>query len=67
PPGSASANGGIAAVSRIPGSMEVFFVGGNGSVQDRFWYEGGTWQGFELAPAGSASTHTGVAAVSRIP
>ncbi|MFB8173766.1 hypothetical protein ACFC60_38030, partial [Kitasatospora purpeofusca] len=65
--GSASTTGGIAAVSRIPGSMEVWYVGGNGSVQDHFWYEGSTWQRFELSPPGSASTHSGVTAVSRIP
>ncbi|MFJ9950794.1 hypothetical protein [Kitasatospora sp. NPDC091207] len=65
--GGASLSSRVAAVSRIDGTMEVFFVGGNGSVQDRYWYEGGSWQAFELAPAGSASTHTGIAAVSRIP
>ncbi|MET7692641.1 hypothetical protein ABZT06_32520, partial [Streptomyces sp. NPDC005483] len=67
PAGSASTTGSIAAVSRIPGSMEVWYVGANGSVQDRYWYEGANWQGFELAPAGSASTTGSIAAVSRIP
>ncbi|MEU8676962.1 hypothetical protein AB0C82_20000, partial [Streptomyces sp. NPDC048560] len=67
PGGSASTSGSVAAVSRIPASMETFFVGANGSVQDRFWYEGANWQGFELAPGGSASTSGSVAAVSRIP
>jgi hypothetical protein len=38
PASSASANGGIAAVSRITDSMEVWWVGANGSVQDAFWY-----------------------------
>ena len=32
PAGSASPSGGIAAVSRIPASMEVWFVGADGSV-----------------------------------
>ncbi|MFE2728946.1 hypothetical protein ACFXHB_41925, partial [Kitasatospora sp. NPDC059327] len=50
-----------------PNSMELWFVGANGSVQDHYWYEGSNWQGFELAPAGSASTNGGIAAVSRIP
>ena len=63
----ASPAGGITAVSRVPGSMEVWYVGGNGSVQDRYWYDGGQWQGFELAPAGSAATTGGIKAVSRIP
>ncbi|OKH56189.1 matrixin family metalloprotease [Scytonema sp. HK-05] len=67
PAGSASTSGGITAVSRIPNSMEVWWVGANGSVQDAFWYEGGQWQQFELAPAGSASTSGGITAVSRIP
>ncbi len=65
--GASSPTGGIAAVSRIPGSMEVFYVGANGSVQDCFWYDGHPWQRFELAPAGSASTSGGIAAVSRVP
>ena len=64
---SAGLAGGVAAVSRIPGSMEVFFVGAGGEVRDSYWYDGGAWQGFELAPSGSASTTGGIAAVSRVP
>jgi hypothetical protein len=67
PPGSAAANGGITTVSRIPSSMETWWIGANGSVQDAYWYEGGQWQRFELAPGGSASTNGGITAVSRIP
>jgi hypothetical protein len=67
PAGSAAASGGVAAVSRIPNSMETWWIGANGSVQDAFWYEGGAWQRFELAPAGSASASGAIAAVSRIP
>ncbi len=69
-PGSASDTGGIAAVSRIPGSLEVWWVSDNGSVQDAFWYDSDPptdWRLFQLAPAGSASVSSGVAAVSRIP
>ena len=55
--------GGVA----IPGSMEVWWVGPNGSVQDAYWYAGQPWRQFQLAPAGSASTSTDIAAVSRIP
>jgi len=47
--------------------MEVLWVGANGSVQGAFWYEGGQWGHYELAPAGSASTSGGIKAVSRIP
>ncbi|MGI8660009.1 MAG: C1 family peptidase [Thermoleophilaceae bacterium] len=65
--GSASVSGGIAAVSRIPNGMELWWVGADGSIQDNYWYEGGQWNRFELAPAGSASPTAAIAAVSRIP
>ncbi|MEH7041031.1 hypothetical protein V7057_24860, partial [Bacillus pseudomycoides] len=57
----------ISAVSRIPNSMEIWWVGANGSVQDAFWYEGQPWRRQETAPAGSASTTGSITAVSRIP
>jgi len=60
-------NGGITAVSRIPGSMEVWWIGANGSVQDAFWYDNAQWRRFDIAPAGSASPNGGITAVSRIP
>ncbi|MGE0690632.1 MAG: hypothetical protein AB7O87_08555, partial [Candidatus Nitrosocosmicus sp.] len=63
----ASRNGGIAAVSRIPNSMEVWWIGANGSVEGSFWYEGGNWTRYQIAPNGSASPNGGIAAVSRIP
>ncbi|NTU83833.1 MAG: hypothetical protein HGA45_31415 [Chloroflexales bacterium] len=59
------AEGGITVVSRIPNSMELWWVGPNGSIQDAFWYEGWAWSRFELAPAGSASATEGLGAVSR--
>ena len=67
PAESASTQGGITAVSRIPNSMETWWVGANGSVQGAFFYEGTQWQRYELAPPGSASIHGGIIAVSRIP
>ncbi|MEA2130470.1 MAG: hypothetical protein QOJ85_3361, partial [Solirubrobacteraceae bacterium] len=67
PDGSAATASGIAAVSRIPNSMELWWIAQNGSVQGAYWYDGGSWQRYELAPAGSASTNGGIAAVSRIP
>jgi hypothetical protein len=67
PPGSSLTIGKIARTSRIHESMEVFYVGANGSVQDAFWYDNANWQHFELAPPGSASTSGGITAVSRIP
>jgi hypothetical protein len=38
PAGSASVKGDIAAVSRIPNSMEVWWVGTDASVQGAYWY-----------------------------
>ncbi|MGE0690631.1 MAG: hypothetical protein AB7O87_08550, partial [Candidatus Nitrosocosmicus sp.] len=73
PNGSASPNGGIAAVSRIPNSMEVWWIGANivlgnnGWVEGSFWYEGGNWTRYQIAPNVFASPNGGIAAVSRIP
>ena len=68
PGSSASQNGAITAVSRIPTSMETWWIGTNGSVQDAYWYEGmKRWGRLEVAPAGSASPNGGIAAVSRVP
>jgi hypothetical protein len=61
-----SASRDIAAVSRIANSMEVWWVGGDASVQGAYGFGGQPWQRYELAPAGSASVFGGIAAVSRI-
>ena len=66
-PKTASTYGKPQAVSRIPNSMEVWWIGGDGSVQDANWYAGGQWNHFALARPGSASLYGGIAAVSRIP
>ena len=63
----ASADGCITSVSRIPNSMEVFWINKDGSVHGAYWYDGSNWGNYELAPAGSASTNGSIAAVSRIP
>jgi hypothetical protein len=65
--GRASGGGNPIAVSRIPDSMEVWWIGADGSIQDAYWYDNAGWQGFELAPPGSASPNGGITAVSRIP
>ncbi|MFE3448946.1 hypothetical protein ACFXJ8_08395, partial [Nonomuraea sp. NPDC059194] len=61
----------IAALARKPGTMEVFWIGQDGSVQHAFWYEGaGPWQQGDqarIAPAGVAAPQAGIAAVSRRP
>jgi hypothetical protein len=31
--------------------MEVWWIGADNSVQDAFWYDGGSWQRFQLYPA----------------
>jgi len=64
---SGSVKGGIAAVSRVSSSMEVWWIAPDGSVHDAYWYDGQPWKEFELAPPGSASLQGGIAAVSRVP
>ncbi|MCY9586907.1 hypothetical protein M5W97_19620, partial [Paenibacillus alvei] len=49
PMGSSAINGSITAASRIPNSMELWWLGGNRSIQGAYWYEGGQWQRYELA------------------
>src|SRR5262249_48202683 len=65
--GNGVASRSIVAVSRIPNSMEVWWIAPDGSVHDAYWYESQPWRQFELAPPGSASVEGGIAAVSRIP
>jgi hypothetical protein len=62
----ASNSGAITSVSRIPNSMELWWIGANGSVQAAYWYEGGNWQRYELVPASSASRNGAITSVSRI-
>ncbi|WP_233597602.1 hypothetical protein, partial [Corallococcus sp. CA041A] len=47
--------------------MELWWVGGNGSVEGAYWYDGQPWARYQIAGPGSASTSSGIAAVSRIP
>ena len=63
-PGSA-VPGSLAGVARRHDTLEVGWVTGSGAVQGAFWYQGGEWGLYELAPAGSAAG--AVAAVSRRP
>jgi hypothetical protein len=56
----------IAAVSRAANTMEVWWIGRDGSIQDRYYYDGSGWNAFTLAPAGSGATYEGaITAVSR--
>ena len=59
----------ITAVSRASNTMELWWIGADGSVQDRYYYDGSGWNGFTLAAAGSALVQLGsgpaITAVSR--
>jgi LysM repeat protein len=65
--GAASSTSGIAALSRIASSMEIWWIGVDGSVQGAFWYDDSapTWQRYSVTGFGAASTASGVAAASR--
>jgi hypothetical protein len=73
PPGSASLTGEIAVVSRVAGSLEVFWIAPDGAVQNASWEERPgqpwnerAWTRSVRAPAGSAATWGGrLSAVSR--
>ena len=41
----------------------LWYVGADGSIQDKYWYEGGNWGGFPLATG--ASLGASVGAVTR--
>lgn len=65
----AAPTSGMAALSRIDTSMEIWWIGSDRSVQGAFWYKGqhkDAWQRYEAAPPGKASPTSGIAAVSRI-
>ena len=59
----------IAVVSRASNTMEVWWIGADGSVQDRYYYDGSGWNGLTLAPSGRAYVQPGsgpaITAVSR--
>ncbi|MCP2033577.1 hypothetical protein L1279_000560 [Planomicrobium sp. HSC-17F08] len=60
-------SGSIATVSRIPGSMETWWITSNGAVKGANWYEDSGWKHYELAPPGSASPNGSITAISRVP
>lgn len=69
-PGTASDQSGVAAVSRIPTTMEIWWVGPQGSVEGAYWYATDPdpqWRRYQVAPGGSAAQAHGIAAVSRKP
>ena len=64
--GSTVAGKNIAAVSRIPESMETWWVDDQGAVQGAYWYDNQHWVRYALAGPGSASVKGGITTVSRI-
>ena len=66
PPGAAS-GAQIAAVSRMPNTMEIWWIQGDGSIEDGYHYDGQFpyWKFFQLAPAGSGRPGGAIKAVSR--
>ena len=67
-PLSASPSSGIAALSRGPSHMEVWWVGADGSVQGAWWTEAARWQPpYPVPNARGASPSSGIAALSAAP
>jgi Astacin (Peptidase family M12A) len=64
--GATVASKSIAAVSRIPQSMETWWIDNMGAVQGAYWYDNQYWVRYALAPPGSASLQGGITAISRI-
>ncbi len=69
-PGTASTTGGIAAVSRIPEHLDVFWIAPDGSVRSNWWNAGlnyGYWNTpFSVAGPGTAANKSDLAAVARM-
>ena len=43
-------------MSREWNTLEIWWIGGNYSVQDAYWYQGGFWNRFELSGPNSAES-----------
>ena len=66
PPTTASGDSGVAAVSRDPGHMSLFWIGHDESVHTAKWATGSGWSELKPIPGtDDASRSSGVAAVSR--
>lgn len=63
----ASTMGSITAVSRKPGTIELWWIGSNGSVEGANWYDGQTWQRYQLAERDRVPLNGCIAATSRKP
>lgn len=63
--GATVAAGHVTAVSRAPGKIDAFCVGGGGQVFTATWAEGGAWSAWAAIPGVTARMGQHVAAVSR--
>jgi nucleoid-associated protein YgaU len=64
----ASPDSGIAAMSRTPHNMEIWWVGSDGHMRGAFWVDDGLpWRPYPLPSPVKASLSSGLAAVSRFP
>jgi hypothetical protein len=69
PPGTSTPNyvpRQITALSRASNTMEVWWIGKDGSIQDRYFYDMVGWNGFTLAPAGSAYSGIPAGAITAV-
>lgn len=65
-PGATSPTGGLAACSRNPQQMDVFWVGADGAIGTNWWNAASNWgQPFAITTPGSADPASGVSAVGR--
>lgn len=58
---------GIASVSRLPNTMENWWIGKDGTIKAAYWYEGSTWKYYQLGKNGAAAPNGGIVALSRAP
>ena len=72
PPGAAQPGSGLAAVSRTPNHLDIFWVGPDGAIGSTFWdaaagFGWGDHQPFPITPPGAARPGSWVASVARTP
>lgn len=72
PPGAAAPDSGLAAVTRTPDHLDVFWVGSDGAVGSQWWHaaQGANWGDhtpFPITPAGAADPRSPLTAVGRTP
>ena len=63
--GAGASNAELDALSRQRNTMETWWIGPRGSIENAYWHEGANWRRQQIAPQGSASVTGAVSAVSR--